>query len=136
MTTNPDELTTIQVDGDDLRRSDYFKYLGSTFSADGNLAHEVVARVNAAWLKWRLMTGVFCDKNVPDRFESKVYQAVVRSVALYGAECWPATKKVERRLSVMETKMLRWTASVTRADCIRNEKIRERFGIRDCRQTS
>ncbi|EYC01521.1 hypothetical protein Y032_0106g3740 [Ancylostoma ceylanicum] len=29
----------------------------------------------------------------------------------------------------METKMLRWTAGITRADRIRNEKIRERFGI-------
>ncbi|EYC37915.1 hypothetical protein Y032_0757g2097 [Ancylostoma ceylanicum] len=75
------------------------------------------------------MTGVLCDKNVPDRFKSKVYRAVVRSAALYGAECWPATKEVERRLSVMETKMLRWTAGVTRAYRIRNEKIRERFGI-------
>ncbi|EYC30279.1 hypothetical protein Y032_0005g2554 [Ancylostoma ceylanicum] len=75
------------------------------------------------------MTGVLCGRNIPDRFKSKVYRAVVRSVALYGAECWPATKEVERRLSVMETKMLRWTAGVTRADRIRNEKIRERFGI-------
>ncbi|EYC19243.1 hypothetical protein Y032_0025g1262 [Ancylostoma ceylanicum] len=29
----------------------------------------------------------------------------------------------------METEMLRWTAGVTRADRIGNEKIRERFGI-------
>ncbi|EYB98254.1 hypothetical protein Y032_0133g1802 [Ancylostoma ceylanicum] len=129
MTTNLDELSTIQVDGNDLRRTDYFKYLGSTLSADGNLAHEVVARVNATWLKWRSMTGVLCDKNIADRFKSKVYRAVVRSVALYGVECWPATKEVERRLSVMETKMLRWTAFLTRADRIHNEKIRERLGI-------
>ncbi|EYC06535.1 hypothetical protein Y032_0075g946 [Ancylostoma ceylanicum] len=75
------------------------------------------------------MTRVLCDKNIPDRFKSKVHRAVVRSVALYGAERWPSTKEVERRLSVMETKMLRWTADVTRADRIRNEKIRERFGV-------
>ncbi|EYC44290.1 hypothetical protein Y032_0466g1977 [Ancylostoma ceylanicum] len=129
MTTNLDELSTIQVDGNDLRRTNYFKYIGSILSADGNLAHEVVARVNATWLKWRSMTGVLCDKNIPDRFKSKVYRAVVRSVALYGAECWPAIKEVERRLSVMEKKMLRWTAGVTRADRIRNEKISEQFGI-------
>ncbi|EYB85538.1 hypothetical protein Y032_0296g1688 [Ancylostoma ceylanicum] len=129
MTTNFDELSTIQVDGNDLRRTDYFKYLGSTLSADSNLAHEVVARVNATWLKWRSMTGVLCDKNIPDRFKSKVYRAVVRSVAVYGEECWPATKEVERRLIVLETMMLRWTAGVTRADRIRIEKMRERFGI-------
>ncbi|EYC44648.1 hypothetical protein Y032_0455g1774 [Ancylostoma ceylanicum] len=129
MTTSLDEPSTIQADGNDLRRTDFFKYLGSTLSADGSLADEVATRVNAAWLKWRSMTGLLCDKNIPDRFKSKVYRAVVPSVALYGAECWPATKEVERRLSVMETKMLRWTAGVTRADRIRNEKIRERPGI-------
>ncbi|EYC17680.1 hypothetical protein Y032_0030g2211 [Ancylostoma ceylanicum] len=107
VTTNLDELSTVQVDGNDLRRTDYFKYLGSTLSADGSLAHEVVARVNAAWLKWRSMTGALRDKNIPDRFKSKGYRVVARSVALYGAECWPATKEIEHRLSVMETKMLR-----------------------------
>ncbi|EYB81499.1 hypothetical protein Y032_0381g352 [Ancylostoma ceylanicum] len=107
MTTNLDEPSTIQVDSNDVRRTDYSKYLDSTLSADGSLAHEVVTRVSAGWLKWRSMIGVFCDKNTPDRFKSKVYQTIVRSVALYGAECWPATKEVERRLSVMETKMLR-----------------------------
>ncbi|PIO77632.1 hypothetical protein TELCIR_00210 [Teladorsagia circumcincta] len=29
----------------------------------------------------------------------------------------------------METKMLRWTAGVTRADHIRNDVIRERFSV-------
>ncbi|KIH57914.1 hypothetical protein ANCDUO_11889 [Ancylostoma duodenale] len=48
---------------------------------------------------------------------------------MYGAECWPATKEVERRLGVMEMKMLRWMAGTKRVDSIHNEKIRERFGI-------
>ncbi|VDO90392.1 unnamed protein product [Heligmosomoides polygyrus] len=30
---------------------------------------------------------------------------------MYGAETWNAAKEVETRFSVMETKMLRWTAS-------------------------
>ncbi|EYB93755.1 hypothetical protein Y032_0179g730 [Ancylostoma ceylanicum] len=72
MTTNLDEPSTNQVDSNDLRRTDYFKYLGSTLSADGNLAYEVGARVNAAWLKCCSMTGVLYDKNIPDRFKSKV----------------------------------------------------------------
>ncbi|KAL6728321.1 hypothetical protein Aduo_010102 [Ancylostoma duodenale] len=129
MTTDINEPATIQVDGKDLPRTDYFKYLGSTLSADGNLAHEVVSRINSAWLKWRSMTGVLCDKKIPDCLKSKVYRAVVRPVAMYGAECWLATKEVERRLGVMEMKMLRWMAGVTRVDRIRNEKIREWFGI-------
>ncbi|VDP35442.1 unnamed protein product [Heligmosomoides polygyrus] len=74
---------------------------------------EVNSRVSAAWSKWRSLTGVFCDKKILECFKSKIYGAVIRPVAMYGAECWPATKEVETRLSVMETKMLRWTAGVT-----------------------
>ncbi|PIO64294.1 hypothetical protein TELCIR_14084 [Teladorsagia circumcincta] len=75
------------------------------------------------------MTGVLCDKNIPERLKSKIYRTVIRLVAIYGAECWPTIKEVEARLSVMETKMLRWTAGVTRLDHIRNDVIRERFGV-------
>ncbi|VDP39930.1 unnamed protein product, partial [Heligmosomoides polygyrus] len=63
------------------------------------------------------------------KLNAKKIEAVVRPVAVYGAECWPATKEVETRLSVMETKMLRWTAGVTRMDRIRNDAIRQKFGV-------
>ncbi|PIO56049.1 hypothetical protein TELCIR_22557 [Teladorsagia circumcincta] len=66
---------------------------------------------------------------MPERLKSKIYRTVIRPVAIYGAECCPTTKEFEARLSVMETKMLRWTAGVTRLDHIRNDVIRERFGV-------
>ncbi|VDP04564.1 unnamed protein product [Heligmosomoides polygyrus] len=65
------------------------------------------------WSKWRSLTGVLCDKKIPERLNSKIYRTAVRPVALYGATFWLATKDVETRLSVMEMKMLRWTAGVT-----------------------
>ncbi|VDL81764.1 unnamed protein product [Nippostrongylus brasiliensis] len=46
-----------------------------------------------------------------------------------GRACWPVTKEVERRLGVMEMKMLRWLAGVTRLDRVTNADIRERFGV-------
>ncbi|PIO63506.1 hypothetical protein TELCIR_14892 [Teladorsagia circumcincta] len=42
-------------------------------------------------------------------------------------ECLAITH--ELRVLVMETKMLRWTAGVTRLDRIRDDVIRERFGV-------
>nr|CDJ84289.1 endonuclease-reverse transcriptase HmRTE-e01 [Haemonchus contortus] len=75
------------------------------------------------------MTGVLCNKNTPERLKPKIYRTAIRQVAIYGAECWPTTKEVEARLSVMETKMLRWTAGETRLDRISNDAIRERFGV-------
>ncbi|VDP10626.1 unnamed protein product [Heligmosomoides polygyrus] len=48
---------------------------------------------------------------------------------MYSAECWLTTKEVETRLSVMETKMLRRTAGVTRMVRIRHDAIRQKFGV-------
>nr|CDJ86575.1 RNA-directed DNA polymerase (reverse transcriptase) domain containing protein [Haemonchus contortus] len=129
LTTDSSEPGSIKINGIELTRTTTFKYLGSAIASDGSLGFETTSRVNAAWLKWRSMTGVLCDKNIPERLKSKIYRTVIRPVAIYGAECWPATKEVEARLSVMETKMLRWTAGVTRLDRISNDAIRERFGI-------
>ncbi|VDO94658.1 unnamed protein product [Heligmosomoides polygyrus] len=72
------------------------------------------------WSKWRSLTGVLCDRKIPEHLKSKIYRAVVWPVTMYGAECWPA-KEVETRLSVMEAKVLQMTAEVTRIDRIRNE---------------
>ncbi|VDO80610.1 unnamed protein product [Heligmosomoides polygyrus] len=69
---------------------------------------EVNSRMSATWSKWRSLTGVLCDRETPEHLKSKIFIAVVRPVTMYGAECWPATKEAETRLSVTETKMLRW----------------------------
>ncbi|XP_068084576.1 uncharacterized protein [Anabrus simplex] len=73
--------------------------------------------------------GVTGDRRRKDHLKSKIYRTVIRPVALYGTECWPATKEVERRLGVKEIKMLRWTAGVTRMDHISNDDFRKRFGV-------
>ncbi len=72
----------------------------------GDTISDARARINAAWLKWRQVTGVLCDKKMPEYLKAKVYKTVVRPVALYGAKCWPATKKHELALHAMEMKML------------------------------
>nr|CDJ88969.1 endonuclease-reverse transcriptase [Haemonchus contortus] len=126
-TSDSSEPGSIKINGTELTRTTTSKYLGSAIASDGSLGFETNPRVNAAWLKWRSMTGVLCDK--PERLKSEIYRTVIRPVAIYGAECWPATKEVEARLRVMETKMLRWTAGVTRLDRISDDAIRERFGV-------
>lgn len=54
---------------------------------------------------------------------------VVRSVALCGSQCLPVTEKAEHQLSVMEMKMLRWSAGTRRIYRIRNGDISQGFDI-------
>ncbi|EYC38229.1 hypothetical protein Y032_0732g1921 [Ancylostoma ceylanicum] len=79
--------------------------LDKSVSFDGCLSHDVTARIYATWLKWRSLTGVLYDKNIPDRTKPKIYRFVVRPVALYATQCWPAAKEIERRLGVMKMKI-------------------------------
>jgi len=97
---------TISIDGIPLNKVTEFKYLGSVVSADSETLPDAKSRVSAAWMKWRQVTGVLCDKRMPRYLKAKVYKAVVRPVAMYGSECWPATAKHEQSLHTMEMKML------------------------------
>ncbi|VDP40064.1 unnamed protein product [Heligmosomoides polygyrus] len=51
-----------QVNGIELPRTSVFKYLGSAIAFDGGLLVEANSPVNAAWSKWRSLTGLLCDK--------------------------------------------------------------------------
>ncbi|KAK6737445.1 hypothetical protein RB195_019880 [Necator americanus] len=76
-----------------------------------------------------MATGVLCDKKVPVRLKSKIYRTVVRPVALYGCECWPTTKALERVLHALEMRMLRWTIGVTLKEKVSNDTVRSIFGV-------
>ncbi|KAG5613725.1 hypothetical protein H5410_013549 [Solanum commersonii] len=54
----------------------------------GDIDDDVTHRIGVAWMKWRLASGVLCDKKIPPRLKGKFYRVVVRPALLYGAECW------------------------------------------------
>ncbi|EYB85329.1 hypothetical protein Y032_0300g1803 [Ancylostoma ceylanicum] len=120
---------TICVDGNDLKKVECFKSLGSRIASTGDILSDALGRANAAWMKWRTTTGILCDKKMPIRLKSKGYRTVVRPVALYGTECWAATKAAKQVLHTMEMRMLRWSMGVTLKDKAPNEVVRSTFGV-------
>ena len=51
--------------GTSLRQVNKFKYLGVIISEKEGSEEAVGARINAAWGKWRDISGVISDKNMP-----------------------------------------------------------------------
>ncbi|KAG5591582.1 hypothetical protein H5410_042096 [Solanum commersonii] len=84
-----------------IPKKESFKYLGSVIQGSGDIDDDVTHRIGVAWTKWRLASGVLCDKKIPPRLKGKFYRVVVRPALLYGAE----------------------------SDKIRNEVIREKVGV-------
>jgi len=120
---------TIAIDATQLKKTSDFKYFGSTITADGDLTPKVRARVKAAWLKWRQVISVLCDRRMPTRLKTKIYRSVVWPAALYGCECWPAGANHKRVLHAMEMRMLRWNLGLTRLDKVTNIDVRTQLKV-------
>ncbi|KAK3568639.1 hypothetical protein QTP86_011431 [Hemibagrus guttatus] len=115
---------TVRLQGEEVKKVQEFKYLGSTVQSNGECGKEVKKRVKAGWNGWRKVSGVLCDQKISVRIKGKVYRTVVRAAMLYGLETVSLRKRQEAELEVAELKMLRFSLGVTRLDRIRNEYIR------------
>ncbi|VDO98701.1 unnamed protein product [Heligmosomoides polygyrus] len=103
LTTDVNEAVSIEINGTALVRATHFMYLGSAIASDGSLMSEVNSRI-------------------PERLKSKIYRTVVRPVAMYGAECWSATKEGESK----NTELDGWCHAF---GSVRNVSIRQKFGV-------
>ncbi|KAK3515639.1 hypothetical protein QTP70_025326 [Hemibagrus guttatus] len=100
---------TVRLQGEEVKKVQEFKYLGSTVQSNGECGKEVKKRVQAGWNGWRKVSGVLCDQKISARIKGKVYRTVVRPAMLYGLETVSLRKRQESELEVAELKMLRYT---------------------------
>ncbi len=61
------------------------------------------------------------------RTKGRVYQAVVRSILLYGCETWPVRVADERMLEVFDNDSIRRILRVRRRDCVPSVELRRRL---------
>uniref|UniRef100_A0A1S4D9K8 Reverse transcriptase domain-containing protein n=1 Tax=Nicotiana tabacum TaxID=4097 RepID=A0A1S4D9K8_TOBAC len=125
----PDADVEVKLDAQVIPKRESFKYLGSIIQGNGDIDEDVAHRIGAGWMKWRLASGVLCDRNVPLKLNDKFYRVVVRPAMLYGAECWPVMNSHVQKMRVAEMKMLKWMCGCTKKDRIKNEAIRDRVGV-------
>ena len=93
-----------------------FTYLGDIVDRDGGVERAVRGRLAVAWCKWREIAGLLCNKRLPIHSRSRVYDACIRSVMLYGAETWPLTQRLERSIISCDRRMLRYMTGVRLQD--------------------
>ncbi|KAK3574478.1 hypothetical protein QTP86_008076 [Hemibagrus guttatus] len=97
---------TVRLQGEEVKKVQEFKYLGSTVQSNGECGKEVKKRVQAGWNGWRKVWGVLCERKISARIKGKVYRTVVRPAMLYGLETVSLRKRQESELEVAELKML------------------------------
>ncbi|KAK3570848.1 hypothetical protein QTP86_028265 [Hemibagrus guttatus] len=94
---------TVRLQGEEVKKVQEFKYLGSTVQSNEECGKEVKKRVQAGWNGWRKMWGVLCERKISARIKGKVYRTVVRAAMLYGLETVSLRKRQESELEVSLT---------------------------------
>ncbi|KAK3556101.1 hypothetical protein QTP70_005240 [Hemibagrus guttatus] len=90
----------LRLQGEEVKKVQEFKYLGSTVQSNGECGKVVKKRVQAGWNGWRKVLGVLCDRKISARIKGKVYRTVVRPAMLYGLETVSLRKRQESELEL------------------------------------
>ncbi|XP_009779407.1 uncharacterized protein LOC142163472 [Nicotiana tabacum] len=124
-----EEEVEVKIDTQVIPKRDSFKYFGFIIQGNREIGEDFTHRIRAGWMRWRLVSGVLYNKNVPLRLKGKFYRVVVRPSMLCGVERWSVKKSHVQKMSVVEMRMLRWMCVHTRKDKIKYEIIRDKVGV-------
>ena len=83
-----------------------FKYLGSTFTADGNQHFDIDERIAQAMQRCGTLRHVFGSPSLSLSLKLRLYVAAVCSVLIYGCETWTLDDKTIRRINGGNSRML------------------------------
>jgi hypothetical protein len=119
----------VSLDGQVVSMNDTFRYLRSMLQSEEEIDEDVSHKIRAGWVKWRQISGVLCDKNVPNKLKGKFYRTAIRPAMMYDAEYWATKGQHVQKMSIAEMRMLRWICGHTKKDRIRNNDIRDKLGV-------
>ena len=101
-------IEDLVLQGQRMEQVEEFVYLGSVFTSDGKLTHDVERRWAGATTAFgSLKRRLWGRRDVSLKVKMKIFSAVVLPVLLYGASKWALTHTDERKLDAFEMRMLR-----------------------------
>ncbi|BHF78033.1 hypothetical protein SprV_0602114300 [Sparganum proliferum] len=121
------EKAPLRIDGCQLEEVDSFKYLEARLLPNRQSKDDIVSRIDAArWVFSSLRKCLWIRRDLSIATKIRVYHASVRSVLLYGCECWALRVEDERKLEVFDHHCLRTILRVKFTDFVSNETVRAR----------
>ena len=78
---------------------------------------------------WGALKSVLSNRRLGIMAKKCLYEGVIVTTALYGAEAWGMRSAERRKVNVLEMKYLGSLVGVSRMDRVRNEEVRRRAEI-------
>ncbi|BHF68121.1 hypothetical protein SprV_0301115100 [Sparganum proliferum] len=123
------EKAPLGIDGCQLE-VDSFEYLRARVLPNGQSKDDIVPRIDAArWVFSSPRKCLWIRRGLSIATKIRVYRASVRSVLLYGCECWALRVEDERKLEVFDHHCWRTILRVKSTDFVSNETVRARCDI-------
>ena len=93
--------------GDIITGCTEFRYLGTIFTKDGRDTKNISHRVTQARKIIGALNEVWWSKNIIRNRKKMIYNSMVKSVLIYGAETWSLYEDDRRRINATEMDALR-----------------------------
>ncbi|XP_055997864.1 uncharacterized protein LOC125647136 [Ostrea edulis] len=88
MTVNSNTAQPVKIRNNIIEEVEDFKYLGSMLSNTNGTARDIKARISKARNAFCQLQSIWRSGSISMNTKLKIYNSNVKSVLLYGAECW------------------------------------------------
>ena len=119
---------TITVEEKPVEAVESFTYLGSIVDQKGGTESDVKSRIGKARAAFIILKKLWQSKTVKLATKLRIFNTNVKSILLYGAETWRATKGIISRIQTFINNCLRRILKTKWQDKTTNEEIWRRTG--------
>ena len=107
-----------------------FKYLDSILEQDGSSAKEIEKRISDMRKIIGILNSILWSRNIISKIKQTIFNTLIKSVLLYGAETWTIKSAIEKKLLSTEMDFWQRLARTSRIEKKTNIEIRARMGIK------
>ncbi|KAI8505525.1 Tetratricopeptide repeat domain 27 [Branchiostoma belcheri] len=119
-------LATIQ--GEEVKETESFEYLGSVVDRQGGTDRDVSARMGKARAAFIMLRKVWASRGIRRATKLRIFNSNVKSVLLYGSETWRTTRATQHRLQIFINTCLRRIFKIRWWDRLSNQELWDRAG--------
>jgi hypothetical protein len=122
----------IYVEGEEIKQTNEYKYLGSVFTQDGKFDREIEVRIQKANVISYQLAPLLKHRHIPIKTKQQLINCIFIPTLCYQCQTWTINKSQEQKLSTCEMRCLRQVVNKTRRDKISNNTIRNMIGTIPC----
>jgi len=105
-------------------------YLGTKIDQLGNNTTEMKHRISQIRKAINALNSIWWHKNITQNRKLYIYQTIIQSILVYGAEVWQIHTRETNKILSTEMDVLRRSARKSRMERIKNEQIKEIMGVK------